>query len=352
MADKADNSKDATQSNCKFCKKTAEKSFVKCVLCKIVLHYSCAFRIPGLTVIGKDNLVECCRSPEKGTDQSTNTIFTIDTDSHLREVVESKNEVIKEMRNNQDLLYKTVGLLEDQIVFLKGNCLRKTLSDKQLTVEGNQILDKEIASTSVPGINKPWQKTSTKAIKNQESSECKNVLQGHRRQVDCSQRVDSALRAEGRAMSASVGVEENELKEDLPSDTDGFTEVKQRKGRFRSGKPEFKTVYATGENQKTSKISGTIRRKWMYVGRIAGKEVSVEDVSDYMQDLSGERGYKDITVTKLQTQGNNSAFSIGLPSDELYARVFDVNYWPRGVALREFNLHRTFLHQRRQQMKS
>lgn len=153
--------------------------------------------------------------------------------------------------------------------------------------------------------------------------------------------------AENRLLKDSTGD-----KSDLATDADGFTKAKSRRGRLHSGKSKFDTKYATGDSGKSNKISGAVRRKWVYVGRVAGKDVSAEDIKEYMQDLSNEMGFADITVTKLNTQGSNSAFSIGLPNDGLYERVFDVGYWPKGVALREFNLQRTFLQQRRQQMQS
>nr|CAH7760551.1 unnamed protein product [Callosobruchus chinensis] len=86
--------------------------------------------------------------------------------------------------------------------------------------------------------------------------------------------------------------------------------------------PKQSTKFAKGNlSEKSTKICGTIRRKWIYVGRITGRDVTEEDVRDYLKDLETINGYKDIVVTKLNTHGSNSAFCIGVPNDELYEKV-------------------------------
>lgn len=110
------------------------------------------------------------------------------------------------------------------------------------------------------------------------------------------------------------------------------------------------TRFATGDSgQKLTKICGAVRRRWIYVGRVSGRDVTVEDVREHLMDLKDLEGFGDIVVTKLRTRGNNSAFSVGLPNEELYGRVFNEGYWSKGIALREFDLRRTFFQQRQQQ---
>jgi hypothetical protein len=45
-------------------------------------------------------------------------------------------------------------------------------------------------------------------------------------------------------------------------------------------------LYGTGKAApKSSTILGALRRKWLYVGRIIGNEVSENDVKDYLQNI-------------------------------------------------------------------
>jgi hypothetical protein len=77
-------------------------------------------------------------------------------------------------------------------------------------------------------------------------------------------------------------------------------------------KNEKPTVfYGTGKAApKSSTILGPLRRKWLYVGRIIGNEVSENDVKDYLQNIDC---HDEIIIKKLTTKGHNSAFSIGVP---------------------------------------
>lgn len=101
--------------------------------------------------------------------------------------------------------------------------------------------------------------------------------------------------------------------------------------------------YGTGKNAPFSnKISGAIRRKWIYVGHLAGKDVSVEDIKEYLQHKENQDKF---IIKKLETKGSNSAFSIGVPFDS-YETIFNVDCWPDSVCLRDFNVRASFLDKR------
>lgn len=133
---------------------------------------------------------------------------------------------------------------------------------------------------------------------------------------------------------------------------DGFQKVVNKRGKMNTRKiPD--TKFAIGNNSKqVGKITGAIRRKWIYVGRILGSEVSEDDIKDYLSDLKNCDKFEHISVEKLKTLGKNSAFCIGLPTEELYNKVFNVEYWSEGVSLREYDLRRSFLAQRVQMKNS
>lgn len=111
---------------------------------------------------------------------------------------------------------------------------------------------------------------------------------------------------------------------------------------IKKGKPPQKSLIGTGKSAPGSaKITGALQRKWMYVGRISGKDVSEEDIMDYLKQIDG---HEQFLVKKLDTKGNNSAFSVGAPSN-LYDKIFDPDFWPESVSIRHFNV-RPFLRNR------
>jgi hypothetical protein len=102
-------------------------------------------------------------------------------------------------------------------------------------------------------------------------------------------------------------------------------------------------LYGTGKAApKSSIILGALLRKWLYIGRIIGNEVSENDVKDYLQNIDC---HDEIIIKKLTTKGHNSAFSIGVPP-KIFNDVFNPDIWPDSVCLREFNV-RSFLEKKR-----
>lgn len=123
------------------------------------------------------------------------------------------------------------------------------------------------------------------------------------------------------------------------------TKMGSRTKLAKSGTQNARVVtFGTAKMQdRASKIVGAVRRRWIYVGKIRGLDVAVEDVKHYMgDDAAGNL----IEVKKLDCKGQNSAFSIGVPNDELYGKIFSPDYWPEGVCIREFNIKRNFLDRR------
>lgn len=106
-----------------------------------------------------------------------------------------------------------------------------------------------------------------------------------------------------------------------------------------------KAIICTGSKtvNESSKVKGALKRKWLYVGRICGLEVTEADITDFLENHTGNN---DFQVKKLTTKGNNSAFSIGVPSDFLFAELYKPEFWPNGVVLREFNF-RNFFHSKK-----
>lgn len=99
-------------------------------------------------------------------------------------------------------------------------------------------------------------------------------------------------------------------------------------------------IICTGVNKTSnSLIKGAMKRKWIYVGRIQGKDTSEQSIKDYLCDIINN---EEIEVKKLNTQGKNSAFSVGVHTEELFNSICSPDNWPEGVLVREFSFRNLF----------
>ncbi|KAL3281145.1 hypothetical protein HHI36_004364 [Cryptolaemus montrouzieri] len=100
-----------------------------------------------------------------------------------------------------------------------------------------------------------------------------------------------------------------------------------------------KSIIFTGSSATNKKpsVQGVVRKYWLYVGRIAGSDVSIEAIKDYLGDVG-----ENIDVNKLYTKGSKSSFSIGVTSEDVYKTVLSGDFWPEGVLIREFSFRNFF----------
>lgn len=257
----------------------------------------------------------------------------------------ASEDLIFELRDKNRVLNENIKLLEENKVLLEKS-MKELEFSKPLT--SSSKVDSGRLNTGTPktvpvSYSKVAQgsgKTFTSSNPGQQPSDnVQNILKA---QSEIMEKVINLAQDEGNSKS------QQGARVVFPSqDADGFQTKMRRKKPI--VKKVLETKFATGKNpSKSDKVTGAIRRKWIYAGRIAGKDVTEEDIQDYLSDLKGCEKYEHIVVKKLDTLGNNSAFCIGLPTDELYDRVFNVDYWTEGVSLREYDLRRSFLTQRLQ----
>lgn len=337
----SDNKSDESgKSQCSFCKSVAA-SGVKCATCNKMYHNSCATRVVGLEITGR-GIVECCKKTSailNSQDQSLPTetygegqveIF------YLKQVLDEKNTVINELRNIIKYQEQVIQLLTE-----KKDDKNQSDVNKNLLIEKNA--DKRNGSSQDTKYSKQVQKKvqqETNYNTNGNTSLLEKV------QTNIMQDIIN-LTNDIPSTSDSLNLPNKSLHKS--SNEDGFTDVAYRRKRTAQKSNIPTTKFASGQIEgKSEKIVGAVRRKYIYVGRITGRDVTEEDMKEYLKDLKNFKQYELISVKKLNTLGNNSAFCIGLPNDELFHKVFDVQYWRTGVSLREFDLRRTFLAQRQQ----
>lgn len=130
---------------------------------------------------------------------------------------------------------------------------------------------------------------------------------------------------------------ENKDKSQFPDREDGGSEWKLVKHKKRDNKSDF---ICTGTKKTNSEyIRGAQKRKWVYVGRVAGQDTSEEDIINHLKD---NEAHGNIEVKKLNTKGKNAAFSVGVPSEELFKAICNPEMWPEGIKIREFSFIKFF----------
>lgn len=298
---------------CKCCKSNVASSIARCIQCDGVYHTSCALRVAGLIAVGRNNLVRCCPQQSEVMSQA-NDLENQDVTAILQakeETLRSKDEIIKELRAKELLLYKNIDLLEDKLKDLEGKFStpgnREKTHDENKNNKESNLPTEQICSANLQ--NKGKQQAEIK--KNNTKLDNKITLP----QVN-------------EAVNKALIQEENQSKLE-PSESEWKTQNK-KKAR--------KQIIATGAS-KDSKFSGAIRRQWIYVGGISGTEVSEQTIKEFLEEVPDSQ---NIEVKKLPTKGKNSAFSVGIPRDTV-PTVFDKDFWPKGIILRQFNLKNLFL---------
>lgn len=100
------------------------------------------------------------------------------------------------------------------------------------------------------------------------------------------------------------------------------------------------SVICTGTNRTNNTIiRGAAKRRWIYVGRIQGKDITEQQIEEYLGEINKN---EKAEVKKLDTLGNNSAFSVGVYTDESYDSICKPEIWPEGVVVREFSFRNLF----------
>lgn len=73
MAPSEDESSEAADKKCKYCRSGVDKAGVKCCTCKVVYHQSCSLRLSGMLVIsGSKALIQCPTCAKNGRDEDIN----------------------------------------------------------------------------------------------------------------------------------------------------------------------------------------------------------------------------------------------------------------------------------------
>lgn len=306
---------DQVDKLCNFCNRKVI-DFVRCSKCIEIFHPSCLVRDAnrGSTVCQH----EAIRSEEMFIPEDLRMENKL-----LKQQVEYLNEKNKILYENNKLLH---SVIEN---FINSNIKNNDKQQKKT----NNINNKEVISYAdkVSGEGK-----RAEFKKDAEVTESRKMTH-------------SNLRLNKQQQTVNVNVNKEMEQDENFSEVNGeeWKQITYQKKKIRPSNPmKLKNeLVCNGSktNNQENTISGATKRKWLYVGRIAGKDVKEEDVEKFLKNTDG---LGDIIVKKLDTKGSNSAFSVGLTKDEDYKTVYNKDFWPAGVILREFSFKNFFFKQK------
>ncbi|XP_044749360.1 uncharacterized protein LOC123310057 [Coccinella septempunctata] len=265
----------------------------------------------------------------------------------------------EEMSAQGDLRMQNI-LLKQQVEFLKDKLNEMHQNNKTLH-DNNKLLQSVIENfISIKNIGS--QQKNKNNVNNRKVVSYADRVAGEGKTVECKNNAvvtekrkvthpDVRLNIEQQKVNeVNVNVNREMEQDGNVTEVDGekWKQVTYQKKKIRSSYPprSKNELVCDGSkiNDKQTTISGATKKKWLYVGRIAGGDVTEEEIENFLKNTDG---LGNIVVKKLDTKGSNSAFSVGLPSEEVYKTVYSKEFWPAGVILREFSFKNFFPHRKR-----
>lgn len=308
---------------------------MKCVKCQEIFHPSC-WNTSKLKKSATCEHVEVLSPEEKSISTVPETIdhekeylkMQVKLLNQLLDEVRSKNEIL--LCNNQ-LLIEKIKDLQNKKPSIKNGKQHSSLSVNILPSPTGNILP------TTPSV------TIESATNRNETSTVVSPRLGSSNPID--------MRGKEQPLLSNVNNDRQEINIANTTKENSWTTVVRKRSSDKkmvktgnnipvttsnNSQPKKSRVgtLCTGISSTDAKIKGAIRRKWLYVGKVAGKDVAEADIKHFLSNLNG---HELVEVKKLPTRGTNSAFSIGIPSDELFQTLNNSSFWPAGVVLRDFN---------------
>lgn len=336
-------SSELTVSLCSYCNKKVVDA-MKCVKCNTLWHPSC-WNTSKAKKSSTCQHVQEINLEESSTETTTELNSVEDPEKeYLRMQVRLQNELLDEVRSKNKILMINNELLLEKI---------KGLESENASMKNNKHQHPRQTSPVIKDKITPVVEFTERLLPTRTNTKSPSVTQtqpnsskvANMRSQQPTQLSDNSNEIVNKHEKRNNKNETQNLVEEIP-----WTTVVNKKNKERRNKDNTLTnnvqkrisrpsTLCTGNIKSDAKIKGAIRRKWIYVGSISGSDVTEDDIKNFLSHLSG---YEMVDIKKLPTKGMNSAFSVGIPNDELMVTLKDPNFWPAGVTLREFNFTNFF----------
>ncbi|KAK9876173.1 hypothetical protein WA026_011290 [Henosepilachna vigintioctopunctata] len=305
---------------------------VICAFCEKIMHKFCAKRMEYIKFIFEFHM-NCCQSCEN--------IGTLLQKSEVEILLESANENNEILKVNNALLLHRIQEFESNtsVIQKKANKHHESIDNSfEHKVEIPRIkIDKinDCLPEAVTGDSRNLRTTENIYSSNSATGNLSNSNKSTKKSVIKQiHKVDQGINLDqtGASNSKKQTPHTKEPEEVV------WTKVQKKKSEKQKQKSNLLCMGSRQFNPE-SKIRGALRRKWLYVGKIYGSNVTENDMKEFLRNMTNTNNFE---VKKLPTQGNNYAFSIGIPSDALFLELSKPQSWPSGVVLREFNFKNFF----------
>ncbi|KAK9877337.1 hypothetical protein WA026_017731 [Henosepilachna vigintioctopunctata] len=345
------NSRKNVEYSDKVCNHCSKKviDFVQCIKCFEYFHPSC------MTQSAAKKFTICTHETSKNNESKISKVVScecLDENRLLKIEIKYLNQIIMEMQSknsilleNNKLVLENNVLLKEKILNLeeciKSNCKQsviplyktsvalkvdepdKTSKNTNLrrmtsTVDNNEFTNKEHRDGDLCCLSRTKEQPSNLAI------DTENIPKL------ATSKVSKIKMLEKECSTSNEGMQNKQ---------EDWSVVTSKKNK-NSNRKKVQLV-CTGLEAKSADLSiqGAVRRKWLYIGKVAGNGVAEEDILNYLKESLGNHSF---VVKKLTTKGYNSAFSVGIPNKTLFEKVFDISFWSEGIVLREFEFKNFF----------
>lgn len=327
-SDKLVDSSDKKSIYCAHCKKNVLEA-VLCIKCKEIFHRSC------LITAAKKRNANCIHETKDEINleiqEEDNPQFEIKL---LRTKVKFLEDLLMESRSKNDILMLNNELLLEKIRANEKHEGKQT--KKNVYIEGRSYAASTVNGTSeINPITENSYQLQTTQKQQKTRTDVPKVVQNDRSHLT-SKQGDRKYTTEVKMVSESnAGSHLKSIRNDTFKESEWQTVVNKR----RSKQSNTRKIICTGTKSDESLLQGVKKRKWIYLGKVVGKTITEEDVMSYMKKT---KDIKDVQVRRLQTKGENSAFTVGVLKEEDFEAICNGDFWPEGIIVGEFRFENFF----------
>lgn len=346
--------------NCKYCKGNVDKAGVKCAICQVCYHQSCALRITGLQVTsGSKNLVHCGSCAKNIREQEVTKI--------VKEALLEKENLIQSLESKLSMLQgvniqEPFENLSKKMDLIEKNILQRVINLEKVQQKNNVNIPINHTETSTGPINgsskAPKINSTTKNGRYALPEQPRATPKGSKERVNETEditgsrhaneqpksngseasRTSTRIRNPSETPEISIDVDVfdsdiNNLSKAKTGNEDKWITVvnrRQRENTLKIKRPEP----LKGSNEDTScSLKTAPRMAFLFLSGLA-PETTGDDVLQFLKINELENGCK---CEKLKTKREKyrSSFKLTVPIDQR-PKLLSASLWPSGTIINHF----------------
>lgn len=322
MAGDDDDGKNSLPRLCKYCRKNVVTAVAKCINCDECFHTSCALRIAGLIVVGKDNLVKCCKTNfevnQKNVEGNVQKLLEAKD-----EVLKSREEIISELRAKEALLYKNIELLEEKIGKID---MCKQSKNYSVGTSGTELTEKR-STYAACAVSKPTVPPASEIIISKQNSNLNSQKQNNNKATFSMKTVNAAITEAHTA---------NKMRE---IQLLGNSEPRDENSRdWQISRPRRTRRFVVGRNDDNNQVQAVPKFTSLHVTRLA-PGTKPEQLQDFL-----EPNFTDVKCEEHVSKHPDiySSMKVTIKQDD-FRNAWKREVWPSGAIVSRFFMKRRML---------